>query len=543
MATTPVRTGEWMTLDVEFSHAATHAALLPNGKVFVYGGSSLKKERFDSPTDFPAEILDLSGPGGPSVTKVPIGDMKGDIWCGGHTLLKDGKLLFVGGTSYYPPPPDPFYGGLRKAFLYDPFTESEPWTELPEMHEGRWYPTLVRLQDDRVLAVSGFKYRSKDQQNAPKGTFRAFIKILAHALCQIAVDHEVYDPATRKWEYIEPAFVLPLYPRMHLLPDGNIFYSGVFNTHYFTPGDYPSAVWDTNTWKWTKVGGEHFDRSREEGISVLLALRPSEAFKPEVVVIGGGAHNIGRMLMSAAHGSYIGWMAKLAAKFVKVKDSVERIDLSEDDPRWTTGSPMHDPRIHATGVLLPTGHVLAVGGMSKYGHEMVDGKEHEKYPVLSAELYDPDADVWTVMASQKFARVYHSTALLLPDGRVISMGGNPHKDMIETKIEVFSPPYLFKGGRPIIEHAPDEMQLGREYTIGFSSRRGVSQVVLMKPDVVTHVTNTDQRLLELQIVSNENGSITVEGPKCSAHMTRGYVMLFLIDSDGAPSVAQIIQVK
>jgi hypothetical protein len=68
--------------------------------------------------------------------------------CGGHTFLSDGKLLFVGGTSYFPKSPDPFYGGLKEAYLFDPFTEA--WERLPDMQVGRWYPTLIRLADDHV---------------------------------------------------------------------------------------------------------------------------------------------------------------------------------------------------------------------------------------------------------------------------------------------------------------------------------------------------------------------------------------------------------
>ena len=130
--------------------------------------------------------------------------LQGDLWCGGHTLLADGKLLFAGGTNYYPAPPEPLYGGLRQAYLFDPFTES--WERLPDMQEGRRYPTLIRLADDTVLAISGLKYRDP-QEPAPGNIFTALFQLLTQLRKRIADVQEVYDPVQERWR--PPAENLP----------------------------------------------------------------------------------------------------------------------------------------------------------------------------------------------------------------------------------------------------------------------------------------------------------------------------------------------
>ncbi len=384
----PKLVGEWITIDAKFTNAATHAALLKTNKIFTYGGSSLDRDEFENPTLPPGEILDLNVDP-MTVTPITREELVGDLWCGGHTFLQDGKLLFVGGTGFYPPAPDPLYGGHRLAYLFDPETES--WERLVDMQEGRWYPTLIRLADNSVLVIAGLQFRDPQAQ-AQTSLIKVLYELVAKIKERIVRVHEVYHPGTKTWDLMDAEREFALYPRLHLLPDGDVFYSGVFNTHYFVPGRYPSARWDHQTGEWTELGGRHNEKQREEGISALLALRPPD-YKPQVLVAGGGTHNLGRMLMTLLHS--IGkdsWGAKFTF-LTKVQDSVEFIDLSEPDPHWQSISSMHHSRIHANGVLLPDGKVVVVGGMSGYGH---DPDTHaEKHPVLHAEIFDPETRTWT----------------------------------------------------------------------------------------------------------------------------------------------------
>jgi hypothetical protein len=530
----PQVAGKWEMLETEFLNSATHAGLLPTNKIFVLGGSSLDPDEFGKPTLPRAEMLDLNTD--PWQT-VPLNcdSVHCDLWCGGHTFLSDGKLLFVGGTSYYPPVPDPFYGGLKEAFLFDPFTES--WERLDDMQVGRWYPTLIRLADDRVLTLSGLEYRAPTA--APeKNVLKILFELVTKMDDYITRAHEVFDPETKTWSRMKLEMKLPLYPRMHLLPDGDVFYSGVFNTHFFTPGRYPSGRWKPQKEEWVDLGGRHWQRNREEGISVLLALRPPE-YKSEILIAGGGTHNLGRIIMSLLHSIGRESWSNFFSFLTSVQDSVERIDLSLPDPRWTLMNNMHHKRIHANGVLLPDGNVLVVGGMSTYRHS--SGEHGAHGAVLEAEMYNTSANTWTLMNPQQRARLYHSTAILLPDARVISMGSNPHAKSIEKSIEVFSPPYLFRGDRPVILEAPDRIAHGQSFSVRVNAARQIGQVVLMRLEVLTHVTNTDQRLLELEFRVANDEKLEIQAPSTPAHMPRGYCLLFVLNKDGVPSVAKFLK--
>ena len=529
---TPEVVGKWEMLSTEFLNSATHAALLPTNKIFIFGGSSLDRDEFDHPMLPRAEILDMNF--SPWQTySLNCEPVSCDLWCGGHTFLADGKLLFVGGTSYYPPRPDPFYGGLKKAYLFDPFTET--WEQLDDMQVGRWYPTLIRLADDRVLTLSGLEYRAPTEQ--PKtNILKILYELITKIKDYIVRVQEVFDPPTKTWSPMKDERKLPLYPRLHLLPDGDVFYSGVFNTHFFTPGRYPSARWNPQTEAWTDVGGVHWEKNREEGISVLLALRPPD-YPSQILIAGGGTHNLGRTLMSLLHSIGKESWSSLFSFLTKVLDTVETIDLSLPNAHWELKGKMHHRRVNANGVLLPDGNVLIVGGMSSYSH---GSDEHTA--VCEAEMYYPTTNTWTWLAAQQKPRLYHSTALLLPDARVISMGSNPRSKSIEKSIEIFSPPYLFREERPVIVECPEQITYGQSFSLKVDHAPHIGQVVLMRPEVVTHVTNTDQRLLELRFDVVNHEKLEIQGPASSAHMPRGYCLLFVLNKNGVPSVGKFLKV-
>jgi len=190
----PEVAGKWEMIDAEFTNAATHVALLPTNKIFMYGGSSLDLDEFNNPTLPRAEILDLNTD--PWQTyPVNCDALNGDLWCGGHTFLPDGKLLFVGGTSYYPPQPDPLYGGLNEAYLFDPFMET--WERLDDMQAGRWYPTLIRCADDSILTISGLEYRHPDEE-PQTNAIRVLWELITNIKKRIVRTHEIYFPETKK---------------------------------------------------------------------------------------------------------------------------------------------------------------------------------------------------------------------------------------------------------------------------------------------------------------------------------------------------------
>ncbi len=210
--------------------------------------------------------------------------------------------------------------------------------------------------------------------------------------------------------------------------------------------------------------------------------------------------------------------------------TVEILDTSQPQPQWRYTAPMNFPRIHANAVTLPDGQVLVVGGgaAGKY-----DG------PVTAAELYDPVAETWTVMGSQQGGRMYHATALLLPDGRVLSAGQD--SGGYATMGEIFSPPYLFKGPRPTIASAPSTTGYGESFSFTSPQAGDLGKVALIRPGSVTHTVDTDQRYVGLDFTTSGD-TVTVTGPANGNIAPPGYYMLFAVDSAGVPSVAEWVHV-
>jgi hypothetical protein len=214
-----------------------------------------------------------------------------------------------------------------------------------------------------------------------------------------------------------------------------------------------------------------------------------------------------------------------------VTGTAELLNLSASAPAWKYTASMHFPRLWANTVLLADGTVLVVGGgtTSYYGG-----------PIRTAEIYNPATRTWTEMAAQTAPRMYHSTALLLPDGRVLSAGQSSGK--YENTGEIFSPPYLFKGARPLISKAPGTLSYGQAFTVTTPQAASISRVALVKPAAVTHSNNFDQRYVDCTFTSS-GGTLRVTSPPNANHAPPGWYMLCLVNSTGVPSVASWVQVN
>lgn len=224
-------------------------------------------------------------------------------------------------------------------------------------------------------------------------------------------------------------------------------------------------------------------------------------------------------------------------------DAVSIVDLSADHPHYVAAAPMGLPRLHLNAVLLPDRTVYAGGGSLK--------QEDQPLARLEAEIYDPATDTWTLTAPSKVARLYHSTALLLPDGRVVAAGGNPEGGHSvtweppdpeeEMQLEVFSPPYLFRGPRPQITGAPTSAGYGDTITVQTPQAPRIRWVSLIKNGVTTHSFDSGQRLVDLPVLTRVGGQLGVSLPENPNLAPPGWYMLFLVDHDGVPSVASWIQ--
>ena len=299
-----------------------------------------------------------------------------------------------------------------------------------------------------------------------------------------------YNPATNVMTQLPSSATkkVGLYPQNFAMANGKVF-RVTKSSQYFDPA--------TNRWGTTL---STMASSHNRGFSVLL----NGATK--VLTFGGDGTS------SAA------------------LRTTEMIDTSAATPRWQTMAPMNHGRTLHNGVVLPDGTVLAIGGGVQFKYT-----SPQKIP----ELYNPATNTWTDMAPQQAGRMYHSTALLLPDGRVMSNGQD--SGTFAKKMEIFSPPYLFKGARPTVTGAPSQVGYGSQFSFSTESTANISSVALIRSGSVTHGTNTDQRHIALNFTNN-GGTITASAPANAQIAPAGYYMLFIVNSDGVPSVAPWVHV-
>lgn len=368
------------------------------------------------------------------------------------------------------------YEGYARATIYN--SGANTWTRIPDMNAGRWYPTTTSLANGDVLVVSG--------------------TIHGPACCQVYNDTpQVYQVATNSWRTLSSAvYHLQLYPFMFLAPNGKVFMAGWSPvTRYLDTSG--SGAWTTVA---TSLHGW-----RNYGSAVMY-----DAGK--VMLIGGDGD--GSRTVTA---------------------TTETIDLNAATPVWTAKASMHYPRRQHNATLLPDGTILVTGGSSAQGFDVASGA------VYPAEIYNPATNTWTVVASLARYRGYHSFAILLPDGRVLSAGGqvNSSGGANGANAEIYSPPYLFKGAKPVITSAPTSVAYGQTALIGTSN--AIAKVTWIRLGAVTHAFNEEQRFLKLNFAAT-TGGVNVTFPSSANLSPPGYYMLFLLNSTGVPSVAKIIRI-
>lgn len=221
--------------------------------------------------------------------------------------------------------------------------------------------------------------------------------------------------------------------------------------------------------------------------------------------------------------------------------AVDVIDLKAAQPQFHPAAPLNLPRTHVNAVLLPDRTVLATGGGLK--------REFRPTATLQPEIYDPFTDTWTIGAPSKVARLYHSVAVLLPDGRVATAGGNPepgahvewdNDENEEMRLDVYSPPYLFSGPRPVIQDALTEWHHGQTVDISSPQAGDIRWASLIKSATTTHSFDNGQRLVDLPITSQNAGIVRVEVTTEPNIAPPGWYMLFLTDNRRIPSTARWI---
>ncbi|MGC2182388.1 MAG: IPT/TIG domain-containing protein, partial [Terriglobales bacterium] len=452
-----------------------HSALLYNGKILIVSGSgNCPPSQSGCPSGPPYGPSNNSGvllfdPATGGITQFTL---SWDMFCNGMVVLSDGRAFINGGSIQY----DPFLG-QTKSSIFDP--SNNTFTDVQTMAHGRWYPTVTNLGDGRLMTFSG-------QDNIDGSTNKTV---------------EIYTIGSGWSPEYSAGWTPPLYPRMHLLPNGKVFYSGSTTT---------SMLFDPNAHTWTTVDTTIYSGTRTYGTSVLFPLTPANNYDPRVIIMGGGN---------------------------PATATTEVIDLGASNPTWSAGPSMSQARVEMNAVILPTGKILALGGSVN--------DEDASTASLNADLYDPVSDSFSSAGANSFPRLYHSVALLLPDATVWVAGGNPSRGYYESHMEIYKPAYLFNssGGlaaRPTITSAPSAISWNGAFTVSTPDAANISSVVLSRPGASTHSFDMEQRLVGMAFTTG-NGTLTVTAPPNGNIAPPGYYMLFLVNTSGVPSVAKFVQ--
>ena len=588
------RYGLWTALDIpsQFRVNGIHSTLLYNGDVLIMAGSGNDQSFFNAGT-FKTLVLN------PATMRMKMIPTPWDVFCAGHVELPDGNILIAGGTARYETLKPVYAGGSMTVMNYDtsqaltlpkgtvfvapdgakfksafalsvpsaaavkgkrngaitpgqqnvwvdavkkgeaslesqneryriqglidpaanallfgigtPMTlakqnfmgtndayvfdvKTERYVKVNSMDYARWYPTLAEMGNGMIMAMSGLNGQG-----------------------QVTMQNEMYNPGTGNWTD-GPTRGFPTYPATFLTEGGQLFFTGS-NSGYgpATPAWRTPGFWNVKTGAFKPVPGIEDPQDLETSASVLLP----PAQRQTVMVLGGGG--VGQSDAATARTALL--------------------DMAAPDPRWTPGPNLAEPTRYPITVLLPDDNVLVTGG-SRYYRGMHDSDNRD------TRIYDAATNSFSLAASSVTGRDYHSGGILLPNGSVLTLGGNPlfgnAQDTLpqtfNQEIDVYYPPYFFQGTRPAIEKAPAIMRLGHSYLIKVSQPAGIGYLRLMRPDNPTHVTDVTQRSIAVSFKNVGHGYLEITLPSNGNLVLPGYYMLFAIDGKRLPSAASWVQV-
>lgn len=508
----------------------------------------------------------------------PIGSPPADVFCCGHAFLPDGAWLVAGGTEAWndlvdPDSPDgpsedaqedhhhnahgvgnphnipqDHWSGARDCAIYrlGQWTETAPL--LPEPGQeirggGRWYPTLITLGDGRVLAVGGHPRVGLVNED---GMSNPLVNDGRHGTWL----PEIFDPETNTWSYSPGHWLYVQWfnvPSVEALPEGQVRPTSYNNYLYYPriysiPGErvFLGSPNDDRCGLYNPLTGlieRTFNRPPHNGTAyretnhtmVMLPLLPGDDYTPHFLFLGyEGAY---RMTLN-------------------VENDDEPLWIPTVDRDWPGGTGPN--RRHSVGTLLPTGQVIFTGGIDDHHGDEPGNRDTDA--VYEAEVYTPgidwdtntfdfDDEIWETTPPASVVRNYHSVALLLPNGLVMTAGSNKNgasgnDDVKEYKIEMYIPWYEGNPDRPT-QHVPNpQFQYGAQVTVHSEQAHRIERIALMRYGSVTHAWDGDQRYIGIPFTydSDEPDTLRLQLPSSGWIAPPGTYMLWLIDQEGRPSV-------
>lgn len=353
---------------------------------------------------------------------------------------------------------------------------TEQWTRQPDTVKGRYYPTTTRLPDGRVVVAAGTELDGRTRNP----------------------DVEVYTPpaassAVGTLRVVGPPHPTSVYPQQVVMPSGRMLQVERNSSFLLNPA----------SWSWSAL--PQMPAQVGSGAAHLLLPGGPQGSR-RVMVVGG---------LDAAQVS---------------QATAQTIDLSNRAAGWTRGPSLPSGRSHMNVVQVPDGSAYGIGG---------NGAGLFEAPDLTTLHFNPATGRWASAAVEKVRRAYHSTALLLPDGRIMAAGDNVPGGGLQ-QIDFYKPPYLFKGARPKISLAPRRIAYGQRFAVQTTGPKPTS-AVLMAPSATTHANDMNARRVQLAVTRTAKG-LSVVAPPTANVAPPGYYMLFVLNAKGVPSVAKWVRV-
>lgn len=492
---------------IHLDTVAVHLALLRTGKIIAFTGDDARIG------DWNIGKSSLWDPANSDVKENP--PLARNLFCAGHCFLSDGRLLVAGGQSTVHPPYTngllSFLGILQlftkgadnDMHVFDP--QSQTWSRYENMAKARWYPTCVTLPNGKALIVSGVY--SQAHNYVFKNSF-------------INQTYEIFDPNTNSLSTPKPFLKkIKAYPFLQVLPGGTLFVHSEFTTRLINLANfepYPEKFVTKHKGTRTYPG---------MGCCTLLPIATEDTdFK---ILIAGGSNDL--------------WPDNTSDTTNTAEVFTFRPNnLSESG--WDKVKPTNKKRFLSDSVLLPDRTVLVTNGAA------IGISDDNKETVKEIELYNPESGNWSIIDSLDRDRLYHSSALLLPDGRVVAAGSTGHKwstnpEHYEKEIEIIIPPYLKDNPqRPEIIDCPLDISYNIDFEVKTPDSSEITHVVMIKNSSTTHNNNMDQRCLVIPISYETNNVLKLSSPKDGTYAPPGYYMLFILNTNNVPSFAKIIKV-